>query len=463
MREQDIPYYFEGLQSWSPLEYAQSVIVGDYPNLANFTLVTPMQNRAFPTTAKQYVNESGLNIFVFPNIMILLNQLLYHYETFKDSVIVFILKNYTDIYLAGFGMKYHNYYCKRFGGLLLFMKFVCIPPDEENYKILFDFLLAQKQNHCGLPKTTKFILSEEQKVQQLHSNKKIVGPYSWQDWKDLAKGVVSCAPEQTQEIINFYQISHRKLKALYERFDGTLDTLISYRQELAKLCTNLSKFRYDLAATEKLSFKAGLELIRSISFALEASRWNPKWSKSYYRMKKASKLEFDLTYDENARDDMFNTLKEHSLITLHRMRFGLMMMKNMKAEKNMEEMDRVLNGEVNDKDLINYRKLLSEDKLNEARNYFQSESPNACLTTYNLVLDAKFLNPDNPNCSIILKEYVEILHSKATERELLFKKVQEDKMLRDLVLFDIGYNLITKVNKNPNQEIPIQSLRFQYL
>ena len=430
------------------------IVVGDYPYLPNFSLVEPIQNKTFPKTVKQYVHRSGLNIFAFPNVMVLCKHFLYHFESTENSFIIAIaiVKNYTDYFLMDFFTRntvYHH--------TLFEIKFICIPPDKENYKLLFDLLLAQKQNRCGLRKTTKPIHSEEQKIAEFHSDQKNNVPYSWQDWKELAK---SHRLEQADiEFILFFRISHSKLTALYERFDGTLDTLISYRQELAKLCTNFSKIKYDLAATEKLSLKAGLELIKSISFALEASRWNPKWSKSYYRMKKASKVEFDLTYDENASDAMFNTLKQDSLFKLHNMLSLTLKTKNMKEEKLNEEIARILNDK--SEDAINYRKQISEEMLNAARYYFQSESPNDCLTTYNLVLDAKFMNPDSPNCSIFLKEHVEFLHSKATERELLFKKVQEDKLLRELVLFDIGYNLITKLNKNPDQEIPIQSTRFQ--
>ena len=445
MREQDIPYFFEGLQKICFLEQKQSVIVvGDYPLLPNFSLVEPMQNKTFPKTAKQYVHKSGLNIFAFPNVMVLGKLFQYHFEATENSFIIAIVKNYADYFLIDFFARTQQYYHS-----LVEIKFICIPPDKENYKILSDFLLAHKQNRCGLPKTTKFILSEEQKIAFIQSNKTNDVPYSWQDWKELGKHVISCRPGPANEhFIYFYRISHSKLKDLYERFDGTLDTLISYRQELAKLCTNLSKFEYDLVAFHKRSSSTGFAGIKSFFLALEASRWNPKWSKSYYRMKKASKLEFHRAYDVNARDPMFHTLEQESRASFYNWLTCFLSSKNLNTENLNEEIDRILNNKGGD--LIYYRKLFSEYEFNAVRMLHHSEIYENYFNIHHWLLHAKFMNPGN-HYSIFLKEYLENLNARANKREVLFKKFQEDKILRDLVLFDIGYNLCAKLNKNPIQ------------
>eukprot|EP00794_Sanderia_malayensis_P012279 gene12279-13544_t len=109
---------------------------------------------------------------------------------------------------------------------------------------------------------------------------------TWQCAKKL--GTEFLNEGKLHDALNHYKDSFRILKGVYRASLTTekLKQVINYREEMAKLCTNISKVYLDLGAVSKHENPNNAEM--SLQFANKSVEMCPTWDKGYYRIIQAS-------------------------------------------------------------------------------------------------------------------------------------------------------------------------------
>eukprot|EP00794_Sanderia_malayensis_P011829 gene11829-13055_t len=111
-----------------------------------------------------------------------------------------------------------------------------------------------------------------------------------QTWESAKKRGTDCLNEgKLDDALSHYKCSWTILKRIYQSSLTTarLNQVVNYREEMAKLCTNLSKVYLDLALSKHEKI---INAEMSLQFAEKSVEMCPTWDKGYYRIIQASKI-----------------------------------------------------------------------------------------------------------------------------------------------------------------------------
>ena len=278
--EQDLPLYLERLLDIFCETKQRVVVIGDGWNLPNLTHVEPFQSETIPEGFQQYFYKNRDPLLVLPHIMSAIHCFPLKTANIEGAFCIFIVRNPNDDFLREslvlLSQTFH----------FPFITLICLSPSLDSYKSFMNFLKNQKpflndrfpcenlSNARSLNLTTVALENDER--------------FSWTDWKQIAALFYKMVPERTEHLLNFYIFSRNKLNLLYEKSRSNGENAITHLLELAKLDTNVSKFRFDLANEKPIPAKL-LLFFTSLDAARKSYLNNRKWSKGFYRAEKAAK------------------------------------------------------------------------------------------------------------------------------------------------------------------------------
>ena len=245
--KQDIPIYLERILDIC-FERKQRVIVfGDGWSVPNLTHVEPSQSETIPEGVQQYLYKNRDHLLVFPQIMSVIHCFPLKTAYIEGAYCIFIFRHLNDVFLRESLVLLSETF--HFDFIIL----SCFSPSLDSYKSLINFLKNPKpfqndrfpcenlSNARNLNLTTVDLENDER--------------FSWTDLKQVAALIYKLAPERKKNIINYYDVSRRKLNLLIEKSRSNGENAITHLLELAKLNTNISKLSFDLANEKPIPAK----------------------------------------------------------------------------------------------------------------------------------------------------------------------------------------------------------------
>ena len=429
-------------------------VVGEVPNVSNSRWNSFIESET-RTNYKKYIDTySQKVVLVFPTLMCFVDQMTNEAEQYHlDQVITInrtlIQSDLTQQYLALQGTQK--------GRQPLNVKFIslnCIPPNKKKRQSLHEFFQYQK--------TTKFEPSEKifhsiDEASERNFADKKDDSISGKEYKDFANLHFKFEGKLSVTCHNYYDMSQQKFETQYNQFGVPLDQLKMLRLDLCKLCTNKSMC---MESRHKDLKEVGLGLqlmylVRSISHAINSYQWNPKWAKSYYWIEKTCKAVCDII-KPYCVDESKGGMIMANLIEFERKHFSPYRNKNL-----LEHFDAIFlqdqpKAKQLIKNMVDIYEQFSDSRTVEQRNVFKEEffrkkfetakKSDAMLSSLrdaklSLYVIMRFPITNGDCYKHVLATFNEII-KQANERKQLFKNFTEDQVLSDLVLYDIGIQLL---------------------
>ena len=428
-------------------------VVGEVPEVpgSSWSSLTESERKA---DYKKYIYNDSQIVFVFPKLTCFLNQVS-NDSDYKQLKNVIKIQRTSSNYSAAY-TKRQEIQTGRHGLNIRFIHLICIPPNAAKHQRLLEFFQYQK-NISYEPSEKVFYSIDAGSEFTLEASED--DSISGKDYKDFAYLHFKLGGSISVPCFNFNLASEKRYYKQYLQFSESLDQLKSHRIELSKVSFNLSM----CFQSRQMYFKEkglGMQLfylIQNIRYAVESTFWNPKRVKSYLMIETACKAVCDLmTPYFIAGSKGGNTLA--GLIEFER--------KNLLSNLNQklpEEFDFlcIYDQPDNVKQLLKnlfekYEHFLVRGTV-EQRNVFEEEfyknsvgtANNSCLKScllkakLSLYVMMKFPITNGDCYKHVIATLSETI-KRANYQRQLFESFTEDKVLSDLVLYDIGYRLLQK-------------------
>ena len=419
-------------------------VVGEAHNVPNSRLTSLFQIQSH-ANYKTYKHKSSQIVFVFPNLICFMYQALID-PTFELQDVLIV-----DTTMAGCVFKEFYGGLKRVG---FRFHLVCIPPNDEKRQQLFEFFRYQKATNFE-PSEEIFYSKNEgiEKRLALMKDDNISGKVL----KDLASLYFKYERNVSLGCLVFYKMSEQKFTKQYYQFDESLDQLKTFRLELSKLCTNQS-LCHETRQKDLKEVGLGLQLLyllQSITYAVKSFIWNPKWAKSYKWIEKTCKavcniIEPYCVDGSNAGMILADLIEiERNSFVAYRNDQLLTFFDDVFLHDQSDQMKQLLKNSIQKykqfvvSGAVEQRNVFKEEffrkRLEAAKN---SDAISSCFREARLSLYVIMKLPiTNNDCyKHVIATFNEII-KQANERKQVFKSFTEDKVLSDLVLYNIGFQL----------------------
>ena len=445
-------------------------IVGEAPKDSNLWNLL-IEKEKEPNYKKYMYNNSQI-VLVFPTLICFLNQMS-NYSSFERLHVISIDRTMSQKYFTG---RFLNLQATQCAGQRLntsFTHICCIPPNDEGHQRLLAFLRYQKASN--FEPSEKIFCRRKIESEDLSKAAEEDDRVSGKDCKDFADLHFKYEGRLSHEASILYDMSELKLSKQYYQFSESIDQLKMLRLDLSEVCTYQSK-RLEMQQNDikNIGMITQLSLwLTSLVCAVKSSSWNPKWVECYDRVEKACKAVCDIITPNCVNGSKRGELLPDSVKEL--------LPDYLESEMvGPNDFDRVFLCFQPDhvklllENMVDTYKHFSVGGAVEQRNVFReeffrkrfetaknSDTLKSCLreATLSLYVILKFPTTNEDCYKHVIAIFNEII-TRANEQKQVFESFSEDKVLSDLVLYDIG-NKLLKLNTNMS-ELKLSKQYYQF-
>ena len=416
-------------------------VVGEAPKIP-FLWKSSTENEKEPNY-KKYTYNNGQIVLVFPTLICFLNQMS-NDSSFERLHVISIDRTMSQVFFTGRFLNLQSTQCAGQRLNTIFTRICCVPPNEERHQRLLAFLRYQKASNFE-PSEKIFCSRNEimDELKALGEDDKVSG----KDCKDLANLHFKYVKRLSHEASMLYNMSEQKFSKQYYQFSESLDLLKVVRLDLCKVNTNQSKCM-EMLQNEIIDIRIGTQLsfwLYSLKFAVKSFFWNPKWVKCYYRIEKACKAVCDIIapycVNGSKRGELLPDSVESEMEGLPD--FDDVFLRNQPDPvkiflKNTVDKHISVGGTIEQRNVFSensFRKIFETAKNSDTIYRCLNE---AALSLYVIL---KFPTTNGDCYKHVIAIFNEII-KRANERKQVFESFTEDKVLSDLILYDIGNELL---------------------
>ena len=412
-------------------------IVGEAPKDSN--LWNLLIEKEKEPNYKKYIYNYSQIVLVFPTLICFLNQMS-NDSSFERPNVISIERTLSEVF---FTHEYSSLPLTQYAGKRLktsFIHLICVPPNDERRQRLLDFFRYQKASNfepsekifCSRNDITDFVKAVEEDDR-----------FSGKDCKYFAHLYFKCEGRMSHQASPLYEMSEQKLVKQYYQFSESIDQLKVLRLDLSKVCTNRSKC-FETTQNDIKDIGMGMQLsywLHSLICAVKSSFWNPKWVKCYYRIEKACKAVCDIItpycVNGSKRGEILADSVESEMEGLPD--FDDVFLRNQPDPvkiflKNTVDKHISVGGTIEQRNVFSensFRKIFETAKNSDTIYRCLNE---AALSLYVIL---KFPTTNGDCYKHVIAIFNEII-KRANERKQVFESFTEDKVLSDLILYDIG-------------------------
>ena len=412
-------------------------VVGEVPKVSSL-----IEKEKKPNYITYIYNYSQI-VLVFPTMICFLNQMS-NDSSFERLNVISIERTMSEVFFTG---RFLSLWSTQRAGQRLntsFTSFCCVPPNDERHQRLLEFFRYQKASNF---EPSEKIYCSRNEIIDLFKTVQEDDRVSGKDCKDFAHLHFEYEGRLSDNSAELYDMSEWKLSKQYYQFSESLDQLKVLRLDLSKVCTNQSKYM-EMLLNDIIDIRMGTQLLfwlHSLIKAVTSFYWNPKWVKCYYRIEKACKAVCDIItpywVNGSKTGELLPVFVDYETEGLPR--FDLLYCQPDHVKLLLENMVDTykhfsVGGAVEQQNV--FREEFFRKRFETAKN---SDTLSSCVKEAALSLYVILKFPTtNGDCYKHFIATVSEVIKRANERKQVFESFSEDKVLSDLVLYDIGYKLL---------------------